>query len=68
MTKEEYKRHYFVVDKHTGIPFRNQEYMTVQECIDWINHDVSECHKCGLNTITDKDYEIKNSITWETIL
>lgn len=61
-------RHFLVRDKYTGIPYRNQDYMTVQECVDWINHDVSECHKCGLKEITDRDYEIVDSRDWEVIL
>ena len=61
-------KHFLVRDKHTGIPFRNQDYMTVQECCNWINHDVKECHKCGLTEITDKDYEIVDSRDWEVIL
>lgn len=51
---------YVVCDNSTGIPYRNQDYMTYGECIEWIKHDVEECHKCGLDSITAEDYEIKD--------
>ena len=70
-----YKRVYIVNDASTGIPISYQgygpdghSYGTLQECIDRLNTEVEECHKCGLDEITDKDFEIKNVETGEIVL
>ena len=49
---------FLVADNKTGIPYRNQVPMSTQECEQWIEHDIAECRKCGLDTITRNDYEI----------
>lgn len=74
-TPDAYRRVFIVNDKSTGIPISYQgygpsgnEYGTLQECIDRLNQEVAECHKCGLNEITDKDFEIKNVETGEIVL
>jgi len=49
-------RVYVVADNHTGIPYRNQEYMTKEE---WIEHDMEINNSLGINT-SREDYEIQD--------
>lgn len=56
---------HFIVATDSGIPFRNQEEMTREEAEEWIKHDIEECHKCGLNTISRQDYIIVDTDDWK---
>ena len=74
-TPDAYKRVFIVNDADTGLPISGQgygpdgrSYGTLQECIDRLNREVAECHKCGLDEITDKDFEIQNVETREIVL
>ena len=52
-------RCFVVADNHTGIPYRNQEYMTKAECEKWISHDMEVNNGLGITTTRD-DYEIQD--------
>jgi len=52
-------RCFVVANYHTGIPYRNQEYMTREECEEWITHDIEINNGLGIPT-TRSDYEIQD--------
>ena len=53
------ERVYVVADRHTGIPYRGQEYMTKEECEEWIKHDTDVNNSLGIDT-SREDYEIQD--------
>lgn len=53
------KRTYIVYDKQLAIPYRNQGYMTIEECEKWIDRDIKECKRLGIHAERE-DYEIKD--------
>lgn len=53
------RRVYVVASAYTGIPYRNQEYMTESECEEWIRRDMEENEQLGLNP-SREDYEIQD--------
>lgn len=68
-------RYFVVVDKDTGIPISGQgygadglEYGTIQECVERLDREVEECHRCGLDEITDRDFQIRDIRDGEIIL
>lgn len=61
----------FCVTNTDGIPFGGQDYMTEQECEEWISRDIKDLREnCGL-TATRSDYGIFDSwgeCTWNRYL
>ena len=55
----ETERTFVVADSRSGIPYREQTYMTKEECEAWIDRDVKQCNKLGI-PVTREDYEIKD--------